>query len=189
VRTVIMTGGKSRRMGQDKATLLFEGEPLSLRLARRYEKALGEVCFAVDEAGRHPSGGYRELRDPFPGKGPCNGLVSGLGDGDDYIFLTATDMPFGDPALALFLREKAEGYDACLIRRKDGRRETLFGIYGPRCARVARELLEAGNPSFRDVLSQVRVNTLEESDLPSWDLERIFRNINTPEEYQALLGL
>ena len=188
MRTVIMTGGKSRRMGQDKATLLFEGETLSLYLARRYEKALGEVCFAVDEPGRHPSGGYRELCDPFPGKGPCNGLVSGLEDGADYIFLTATDMPFGDPALALCLREQAEGYDACLLRRQDGRRETLFAVYGQACARVARELLRTGNPSFRDVLAQVRVHTLEEADLPGWDLSRILRNINTPEEYRELIG-
>jgi molybdopterin-guanine dinucleotide biosynthesis protein A len=132
--TVILTGGKSARMGRDKALLKLNGENLSLTLADRFSKSLGPAAFSVDAAGRFPCRGYPELVDRFPGRGPMNGLISGLEyAGGGHILLLATDMPCADPALALELESRLGGHDVCAIRRAGGRIEPLFAVYGPRC--------------------------------------------------------
>ena len=73
--TVILTGGASRRMGRDKAMLKLGGKTMLQHLIDKYS-TLGEVAVSVNERGRFPFAGARELADEFPDMGPLNGLVS-----------------------------------------------------------------------------------------------------------------
>lgn len=172
---VILTGGQSRRMGRDKALLDWDGQPMSLALAKKYE-SLGPVAFSVDREGRFPHGTYRELVDKYPGQGPLNGLVSAFLDTDEeLILLTATDMPEATVEAAMHLQEKLGEQDACIYRG-----EPLFGLYRRRCLAAARRCLEEGKRSFKDLFAEIDVLRLEP---PAGDL---FRNLNTPEEYEAL---
>ena len=63
---VILTGGRSSRMGRDKALLPWGGREMSLTLAARYRETLGAVAMAVDRPGRFPIGDALELPDAFP---------------------------------------------------------------------------------------------------------------------------
>lgn len=175
--TVILTGGASRRMGRDKATLPVDGKAMALMLAEKYEK-LGPVAFSVDRRGRFPAGEYRELEDRYPGCGPLNGLVSAfLETEEDVIFLTATDMPGGDPGAVDYLLAHLGEHDACLYEG-----EPLFGVYRRSCLAPAVESLETGEYALRRFLR--KVDTLE---LPVPRRE-ILKNLNTPEEYRDFLS-
>ncbi len=184
VLSVILTGGKSSRMGHDKALLDMEGGAMSLVLAQRYA-GLGPVAFAVDRPGRFDCGGFLELADEFPGCGPFNGIYSAfLKTQEDYIFLTATDMPNGDPALVRRLREEIGDCSACTILRKNGFMEPLFSIYHRSCFNFARECMETGRNSLLEVFRRLNVRTVPEEELAQWDMEYVLCNINTPKAYR-----
>ena len=186
--TVILTGGQSRRMGRDKALLPVGNETMSLKLAKCYA-CLGPVAFSVDRSGRFDCGGYLELPDTYPRKGPLNGLYSAFTQTDENAaFFTATDMPNGDPELARTLSYGLGEYDASIIRRADGRLEPMFGVFRRRCLPQVKAALESENRSFRAVFERMNVHYFSEDDLKEWDLNVILANLNTPEAYESFLA-
>lgn len=188
--TVILTGGASRRMGRDKAALPWGGGTMLQSLVNRYA-ALGPVAVSVNEAGRFAFTGARELVDRYPNLGPLNGIVSGFEEMDaEEIFLTATDLPFGDPSLALRLAElrAAAQADGSVLRRGVKGTEPTFAVYGRGCLEPARAALEQGKRAFFELFQQIRVRWVTPGELPGFDLERILANVNTQEEYEACLN-
>ena len=185
--TVILTGGGSRRMGRDKAALPWGGGTFLQSLIDKYA-ALGPVAVSVDRPGRFAFRGAAELVDAFPGQGPLNGLVSGFSEtGAEEIFLTGTDLPLGEAALARRLAEKRGGADACVLRRGAKGFEPLFAVYGRGCLAAARAALEAGERSFLHLLRGVAVRCVAPEEVSEFDLDRVLLNVNTPEEYEKLM--
>ena len=184
--TVILTGGASRRMGRDKAMLPYKGKTMLQYLIDKYSP-LGPVVVSVNEAGRFPFTGAAEKTDRYPGLGPLNGIVAGFEDGgEDLLFMTGTDLPFGDLALLEKLLELMGKADACIIRQGKKDFEPLFALYRPACAPVAEECLAAGRKSIREMLDKVNVRYFSPEELPGFDLEHILMNVNTMEEYSLI---
>lgn len=75
--------------------------------------------------------------------------------------------------------------DACCIRRAGGALEPLFAVYGRGCLGAASACLEEGRRAFRGMLERVDCRTVDEAELPGFDLERILLNVNRPEDYAA----
>ena len=184
--TVILAGGASRRMGRDKAMLPFGDATLLQHLIEKY-RTLGPVAVSVNQAGKYPFSDAAELVDRFPDCGPMNGIVSAFSDTDaDELFLTAVDLPYGDPKLAQRLSELRGDADLCILRRGKKGVEPLFAVYGRNCGSAAHECLSAGNYSVFELFSRVKLRYVLPEELPEFDLDRILRNVNTPEDYQAL---
>ncbi len=183
---VILAGGRSSRMGRDKAGLPFGNGTMLSHLTEVYRQNF-DVAVSVGEAGRFPVGEALELVDLRPGQGPLAGLETAFRRTEaETVFLTATDLPFGDQALALELVRRLGDGDACVIRRRDGGMEPLFGVYRRSCLSAAEACLDEGRRSCRALLERVDVRWAEEADLPGWDLDRVLQNVNTPEEYALL---
>ncbi len=188
--TVILTGGGSRRMGRDKAMLPLGNKTMLQHLIDKYSSSLGSVAVSVNKAGRFPFDGAKELVDKYPDMGPLNGIVSAFEEsGDDTVFMTGTDLPFGEPELAKRLVEFMGDADACIMRRGKKGFEPLFAIYGRVCGEKADECLAAGKKSIRDLLDSVKVRYVESSELPEFDLDKILMNVNTEEEYKNIQNL
>lgn len=182
---VILVGGQSRRMGRDKAMLPCGEKPMAQALIDRFRASGFETAVSVDTAGRFPLQNALELPDVFPGQGPLNGLYSAFTRTDaQRVLLTGTDLPNGAPELAKFLAQQLGDHDACLIRRTDGTVETLFGIYARSCLPNVEQCLRAGRRAILAPLDTLRVRYVEEAELPEWELARVLRNVNTPEEYE-----
>src|SRR6266536_4041886 len=75
---LVLSGGRSRRMGTDKARLLVQGQPLILRVAQRVAEVARPVLLATGRPGRLGPLGYAEVADEVPGSGPLGGLTAGL---------------------------------------------------------------------------------------------------------------
>ena len=134
---VIMAGGKSSRMGQDKALLPVDGRPRLSVLAERWRGVFDGLMISADTRERFAGldlSGARIVEDVRPGAGPMAGLegVMTAGPADRY-FLTAVDLPFGDPALAVELAGRMGDADACLIQRTGRGWEPLFALYDISC--------------------------------------------------------
>lgn len=185
--TVILTGGASRRMGTDKASLTLCDRALVEILAERYS-AVGPALLSVacdDSWAELP---FLRLVDKYPGMGPLNGIVSAFSyTTEKGIFLTAVDLPYGDAALAKYLYDNLDGYDACVILRADGRIEPTFAAYSSSCLGFAVDCLDCGQRSFKSLFSKIKVKYIEENELGSFDLDRVMFNMNTPEDYALVL--
>jgi molybdopterin-guanine dinucleotide biosynthesis protein A len=189
VMTVILTGGASRRMGRDKAMLPAGSGTMLESLVRRYSR-LGPVAISVNRAGRFETYGALELIDAYPGMGPLNGLYSAFSHmGEDVVFLTATDLPLGDENLALHLVGRIHGHDACVIERRSGGWEPLFAVYSRSCLPKVKECLEDGRLSFADLLREIDVLYIKESQLEGWDLDIVLMNVNTQKDYEKYLEI
>ena len=188
--TVILTGGGSRRMGRDKAMLSVGDKTMLQYLIDKYSTTLGEVAVSVNKMSRFPFEGATEIVDRYPDMGPLNGLVSAFAEHkDDVIFVTGTDLPFGEPKLALRLAELMGDADACIMRRGKKGFEPLFAIYRRVCGEKADECLAQGKKSIRDLLEKVNVRYVESEEIAEFDLEKILMNVNTEEEYENMKNL
>lgn len=184
--TVILTGGASRRMGRDKAMLPYKGKTMLQYLIDKYS-VFGPVLVSVNEAGRFPFSGAREAADRYPGLGPLNGLVSGFSAGEEeLLFLTGTDLPFGDTGLVEKLLELMGEADACIIRQGKKDFEPLFALYRRSCYAPADACLAAGKKSIRELLDKISVRYVSPEELPDFDLSRILMNVNTMEDYSLI---
>lgn len=152
---ILLTGGTSRRLGVDKATLTLDGETL----ARRAAGLLRSHCDVVVEVGP----GHTDLaavRESPPGAGPLAALAAGtaalLGAGArGGVVLLACDLPFAEPALA----GVATAPPAALVVPvdADGRRQYVCARYGAGVALRAIELAGAGTSALRDLVATVAV--------------------------------
>lgn len=185
ISSILLAGGKSSRMGEDKARLKLEGELIILQsIARKLLTISDEVIVATD--GRR----YDDLNvrvkwadDVYPGAGSLVGLYSGLREASsDYALVVACDMPFLNLDLLRYMIALPRDYD--VLAPKIGTRiESLHAIYSKRCLQPIKRLLEAGHKKITDIFPEVRVSYLSPEVIERYDPEhRSFFNINSPEQ-------
>lgn len=187
---VIMAGGKSSRMGRDKALLPVDGRPLLSVLAERWRGVFDGLVISADTRERFAAldlGGAQIVEDTRPGAGPMAGLEAVMTTVPAHrYFLTAVDLPFGDPALAVGLAGRMGDADACLIQRTGRGWEPLFALYGRSCLPAISAALDRGERSFcRGLLPRVTVREVPEESLPGFCLDRLLLNANTPDEWKT----
>ena len=189
---LILAGGRSRRMGRDKAWLEIEGEPLLLRQLRRLrETGLTEIAVAVGPADRPPLPGLPPtiplLSDRFAGLGPMAGLEAGLGWARSrcargWILAVAVDLPgLSSDWLRRLLARARPGIGCVPVHQ--GRLEPLAALYPHLAWPVAREHLEAQQASAQEFCRR----GLDDGWMTSWELapedHRTLTNWNTPSDW------
>lgn len=187
VSAAVMAGGKSRRMGQDKAWIPFEGRPIIARVIDVLREVADEV-FIVANDERYAELGLRVVPDRFPDGGALGGIATGVGSAThERVLVAACDMPFLRADLWRLLLARADGADAVVPR--SGEYETLHALYTKACLPAMERALAAGRMRVISFFGDVRVAEVGEVDLRAVDPElRAFTNVNTPEELAALLG-
>ncbi|MCK6458729.1 MAG: molybdenum cofactor guanylyltransferase [Planctomycetes bacterium] len=184
---LVLAGGFSRRMGNDKWSLPFGGETLLERTVRIVREVVPEV-WVVAREGQGVRGRFRIARDPAEGMGPLAGLAAGLeAMAADRAFLTSCDVPFLRPALVRRLLDLSRGHLAA-VPFVDGYHMTTAAVYARDALPAARRLLAEGRlrPFFLVEELRARIVTAEEIRDVDPSLES-FRNCNTPGEYRAAL--
>jgi len=173
VTGVVLAGGRSTRMGRDKAGLQLDGR----MLVERCEAVLAQ-CFAQTRVVKD---------DEVPGLGPIGGLLTALGHiGTPALFLVGCDMPFLNPALIRAMATGFEPYDAVAIRVA-GRFEPLHALYRQRIAPVVEEQIAGSDYSLQKLLSRLTIKTLSDAELSRYpDWQRALLNVNTPEEWEKI---
>lgn len=192
--TVILAGGRSSRMGTDKALLPVEGRPLLAVQAERWRGVFDELVISADTRERFAAlelGGARIVEDVRPGAGPMAALETVMTAVPAHrYFLTAVDLPFGDPALALELERRMGDADACLIQRESRGWEPLFALYARTCLPVLSVALDRGERSFyRGLIPFVTVREVAENSLSAFPLDRLLFNTNTLEEWYRAIDI
>jgi molybdopterin-guanine dinucleotide biosynthesis protein A len=169
-------------MGRDKASLLWEGTPLLLRVLQRLAPIASGAWVAARPGQELPSGDYRRVDDRRPGEGPLAGLAVGLatiGGGEIPIAVAACDYPHADPALFLALRAAAP--DARVVFPVfEGRGHPLMALWRSDVAPACERALARGARRVRAVLDEVGAVEVGAGELGGLDLERALLNVNEP---------
>jgi len=180
---LILAGGHSRRMGRDKATLEFEGEPLLARVARLLASACDEIMVASGDGKRLAAFGLTQVRDAVPDAGPLGGLVAGLEHASHpLVAAVAVDMPFASAPLLRALADERDTEDA-VVPVSDRRPQPLHAVYARESAEPLRRCLADGTFALKDALTALRVRFVEEAHWRESDPSgRFARNLNVPED-------
>ncbi len=188
VTLAIQAGGKSSRMGQNKALLPFLGEPLIARVLRLASPFAHQVILIANEPEPYRFLNLPTYPDVYPERGALGGLHSALHHAAcPFVAVIACDMPF--VSLALLRREwqilQQEGADAALPRRSGDNLEPLHALYRrAACLPAVQNALRAGQMRLVSWLGQVQARYLEENETSPYDLQGLaFWNLNTPGEF------
>lgn len=182
---LILAGGRSRRMGQDKAQIELKGETLLTRAVSLWRKTLPEAKIYIalgqkDHRLNLPQN-VTPIYDLSPDLGPMGGLQAAFRTtGEELFWVSAVDMPGLRPEAAALLSEKRCHCEDICAFSMDGRPEPLLGLYRSTCLPKIDELLDTGNGRMADLFGQVSV-TLVPLPNKSW-----VRNVNTPEDLRQL---
>jgi molybdopterin-guanine dinucleotide biosynthesis protein A len=184
VGCIVLAGGKSSRLGRDKASVELGGQTLLQRSVNNLE-FLGSDIVVVAAPQQHlpevnSSARLHIVRDITSGKGPLVGIYSGLLNLKyDYGFVVACDMPFIKPELIKTMIRLVPGCDVVMPRRAEGF-EPLHSIYSRSCIGPIETLLGLNRYKIDNLLVRVKVRYLEEKEISQDDPEGMsFFNINT----------
>lgn len=180
---LILCGGRSARMGSDKALIEIGGELLVLRVAARVARVAHPVLLATGRPGRLGPLGYQEVADERPGTGPLSGLVAGVAASPhDLVAAVAVDMPFASPEILSLLAAAHEGEDAVVPVTAQGS-QPLHAVYARGALPALRAALQGENFSLRAVLSGLRVREVGEAEWrPADPTGRFADNLNRLED-------
>ena len=193
---VILCGGKSRRMGTDKAMLAAEGTPNAVRLLRALfgeGSPCMDVWLSIGSGESYPAIHAKKVSDRFPECGPMGGLEAALTIcREEYLFVTPVDTPFADAQMArelmTYMEDESRQRDAVLVIDGEGRLQTLLGIYHKRVLPTLTQRLLDGRREklrMRDFLRDLDVVYVKAEELT--DGVRKSTSCNTPEEWQRLM--
>lgn len=185
VSAFVLVGGKSSRMGTDKALLEFGGTTLLSR-ALKTAAAVADVVRIVGNAEKYSAFG-EVIEDKFPGHGPLAGIHAALrATTTDLNLMLAVDMPFMNSGFLRLLVEQAQAIGAeVVVPRSGGRLHPLCAVYRRTFGDMAETALARGQNKI-DLLfrpSSTRIVEQEEIESLAFSL-RMFDNVNTVEELQ-----
>jgi len=184
---VILCGGRSSRMGQDKATLLAGNETF-LERAIRVAREISDDVIVVSRASQAVPPNVRVVNDPIENLGPLAGIAEGLAASDsDLNVVIACDMPLIKSAVLQRLVEEIGEHDAC-VAVVDGHASVLCGAYRSRVAPVAKEMLDQGERRVTALVDRIKTKRVDAALLRDIDpnLETFF-SCDTPEAYKQLM--
>jgi len=180
----ILAGGKSSRMGQNKAFLQIGNERIIEKLLKEFE-GFPEVLISGAEKGIYEGLDRRVVYDENRDIGPIEGIRRILGEAEnEYVFICAADMPFVSKELVSFLSEFISSDYDCYVIADEEHIQPLCAIYKKSALPVIEELIQNGQYRIRELLKRVRTKYIP-LDYTCFD-KRIVKNINTREDYHAV---
>ncbi len=176
----VLTGGRSRRMGRDKALIEVEGSAMVDRVGSVLFEAGCSIVVAVGPPSL--AGSLVNIVDLYPGEGPLGGVISALqffAADAALVFVVACDVPWLDAASLVELARVARvddepnGFDVVMARTD--RLEPLCALWNPRCVHALRAEFDSGQRAVRGALDELSAATVV---VPAAAL----RNVNTPDD-------
>ena len=183
----ILAGGKSTRMGTDKAFVVLRGRKLverALALGRSVTSTVSIVGDPAKFACFAPV-----IEDIFPGCGPLGGIHAALGASQtDLNLILAVDVPFVSAALLHYLVGRAVESPAALVTvpRMGQAWQPLCAIYRRKFRDLAEQSVRAGRYRIDALFDQKRTQVITGEELLAAGFsEDAFTNVNTPGDLAA----
>lgn len=195
---IVLSGGKSSRMGRNKALLPVGQQTAIEKIITELEPICQQPIIVTNDPAEYAWLELPLVSDEYPGKGPLAGIQAGLKASTfETNFVVACDMPFASVTIAREIIRFSEGYDACVPEVR-GKLHPLFAAYQKRCLPALDQCLRQDRLRVIDLLNRIHVHYVREDDLCTKErgqpqqlvtehidrFERAFFNMNRPDEYE-----
>lgn len=187
VPCVVFAGGKSSRMGEDKAFLPFGGyKSLVEYQVRRLEKIFTNVYVSAKSKDKFSNIHTTVIEDILHCEisAPTTGLINIYRElkNENFFFILSVDTPFVDEKLiSRLIQESTNGYEAVIARTSSGI-HPLCGIYTRALEEPIKKMIEDKDYKLGKLLKSARVHYIDVED------EQTLSNLNTPGQYQKALA-
>jgi len=187
----VLAGGKSTRMGQDKALMRFGGKQLILRAAEILNPFVKETTL-IGPQDRYGNLGLPVVADKWPDQGPLAAVYTGLlSSNTEWNIFLACDLPLLSRQFIQLLveRTRATHSDVVAPRTQDGW-QPLSAAYHSRCRTALARAMQGDRRSIIGLFDEVRVEAITPDEMASAGLsEGELTNMNTPEDWARIAKL
>lgn len=171
---IILAGGKSSRMGTDKAMLLYKGKSFLEHTINSLKEVSHEILISANQNSYHGFG-YPLVPDNFSGIGPLAGIEACLSFSKTRVnIFIPCDTPFVNATLFKNLIQQIENFDAVVPVSSDGKIEPLMACYSKDILPQIRLQIEHGDYKIQNLLKTIKTNYITISE------NIVFTNVNTP---------
>jgi molybdopterin-guanine dinucleotide biosynthesis protein A len=182
---LILAGGKSRRLGQDKRFLSLGGRSCLQRVLDAYGDLFDRILIVADAKEPFQSMGLPVVEDLIPGRATLGGLYTGLCHAEGArVFAAAVDMPCLSADTIRIVLEHADRADI-VIPDLNGKLQPTHAVYSRACLPYLKTLVEGSRLKVQELcaIPELSVHRLPQFLFEEVDPElRSFFNINTPED-------
>ncbi|HWF61636.1 MAG TPA: molybdenum cofactor guanylyltransferase [Nitrospira sp.] len=187
VTGVLLAGGKSRRMGEDKRFILVGQRTLFERSCAVLCELFEQVCVVIAQDSPSLQANVPVIRDIIPDCGSLGGLYTGLQRAQtQHIFLAACDMPFLNQDVIRYMVRLKDQADM-VISQWASRLQPTHALYGRDCLPVLEEMMNLHNRKIQSMIGHpaLRVRVIAEMEIRQIDRDgHSMFNINTPADLE-----
>jgi len=177
---IILAGGKSTRMGTDKALLEINDKSLLSHTVKLCQSVCNQILISSGNA-MHDVEGILRIPDVIEDCGPMGGIYSCLKHAvNDWSFVISVDAAFVTSDFVKFLSEHVENFDAVVPVHHTGK-EPLIALYNKKCIEVLKGSLDLADYKMHHFLEIINTNFVDSNH---WidKYPRLFHNINSPKD-------
>jgi len=180
---IILAGGDSARMGQDKSMLLINGQPMIRHIYDQLRPHFNQVLISSNDISKYNFLGVDVIPDRVTDQGPLMGIACALQASiNDLNFIIACDIPQVNVALIKTMLREGRNYDAVVPRIDQSRFEPLFAVYKKDALAAIEDALASGQHRVMEALSRCKVKHIDLTDAQQ------LTNVNTMNDYREFVG-
>lgn len=177
---IILAGGKSSRMGEDKGLMLFEDKPM-IQYIIEVVKPLVKNIIIIANNKEYEQFGYSVYEDLIKDKGPLAGIYTGLKHSrTEKNLVLSCDVPFVDTNILNLLLDKCSDVDI-VIPEKEGRTHQLIGVYDKNCIDTFKDDLDNNQLKMKLAIKKMKFRVVDANNMEN----KIFNNINSKNDIEA----
>ncbi|MBT2687348.1 molybdenum cofactor guanylyltransferase [Bacillus sp. ISL-47] len=189
---IILAGGHSSRMGENKALLKIGGKTVIERIANQLASISSDMIVVANNHEEYQFLGLPMVSDQWNEKGPLAGIHAGLtASGTQKNLIVACDMPFISAELGKILLKELESQQAA-VPEIESRLHPLFAAYRKETKEAAEQALRDNRLRIREFLHKINASIMKDKELKRMGFlseEAHFFNMNSPDEYQMALKM
>jgi molybdopterin-guanine dinucleotide biosynthesis protein A len=191
--SIILAGGKSSRLGRNKALQAIGDKSLIQWVIDRVAILSTEIIIATANGQTVPCSSVASIKtvaDEYPGKGPLAGIHSGLtASSGSRAIVVGCDTPFLSTGLLEYMTRISPTFDVVIPRMKD-KVEPLCAVYSKNCVAPIRQLLQQDELKIIELFPMVRMRYVQEDEVDSFDPDHLsFFNINSQADLDRATAL
>ena len=193
---IILCGGRSRRMGKDKGSLVLSDKPMIIHVLNTVKDIVDEIILVLRDQEQIDK--YKPIlkdievpikivTDEIKDQGPLVGILTGLSHiSSGYAQILPCDSPFISKSFVLKMFEIAETeeFDAVVPIWDDGHIEPLHSIYKKDAVDLGKNLIKKELYNVKSLIDNLKVKYVDVEKLDESTMS--FRNLNTVEEFESI---
>ncbi|MFA1820764.1 molybdenum cofactor guanylyltransferase [Virgibacillus oceani] len=185
VTGVILSGGKSSRMGKNKSLLSIENKKVIQHIHDELTSCTDDLVIVANEPSAYSFLTSNIVSDRFPGKGPLAGLETAFfhKKADAYV-VSACDTPLIKREVYKYLLSRLHDYEA-VVPVFNEQTHPLSGIYRRSVLKAVQQQLDKDELKVKSFFKNIHVNYVDDFAMISTEvLQQHFFNMNTPSDYE-----